>query len=103
MWKEGEKERQCVVMDWMRIVLEMLLVQRKRSVVCVCMNVYACVCICVHVCVYVVSTVVLLMQGKQGKRAKPPPGPGPINGLQPDLHHHQVLLALDILNWMTVS
>ena len=42
---------------------------------------------------------VLLVQGKRGK---PPLVPGPINGLHPD-HTHQALLALDILNWMTVS
>ena len=37
----------------------------------------------------------------QTKRSKTT-ATGPINGLHPD-HTHHALLALDILNWMTVS
>ena len=54
------------------------------------------VCVCVHVCMF--NCVLLTMQGKRTK----PSSPSPINGLHPD-HTHQALLALDILNWMTVS
>ena len=59
-----------------------------------------CTCTCTYMDCYpnIIHCTLYSMQSKRTKTSVS----SPLNGLHPD-HTHQALLAIDILNWMTVS